>query len=192
MNEPVVQKNSSAQSLSINIKSLLPDLKSHLIFWPLAIGGLVLDLWSKNAVFSWLDDHEYYVVIDGFLNLTRALNDGAAWSIFSGKSLLLVSVASIALIGIIIFFLLSGKQPRIIHAAMGLFTAGIAGNLHDRYYNNGLVRDFIDIHIRNNHWPTFNIADSLLCIGVGLLIISSFIAEKPAQKHDPRQKSEQK
>ena len=60
------------------------------------------------------------------------------------------------------------------HVALGLFTAGICGNLWDRIFNDGRVRDFIDIvYWPGKHWPAFNIADSMLCIGVGLMIISS-------------------
>ena len=58
-----------------------------------------------------------------------------------------------------------------------MFAAGITGNLYDRFFNDGMVRDFIDINLQINdyHWPTFNVADSLLCIGVGLYVISSFV-----------------
>jgi len=55
-------------------------------------------------------------------------------------------------------------------------------------FNEGLVRDFIDVYIGNKHWPTFNVADSLLCIGVGLLIVSTFLTEKSSQKHAQQHK----
>jgi signal peptidase II len=85
-------------------------------------------------------------------------------------------------------FLFSGTQYRSIHIALGLFTGGICGNLYDRIFNDGLVRDFIDVYIGDKHWPTFNVADSLLCIGVGLLIVSTFLTEKPSQKHAQQHK----
>ncbi len=75
-----------------------------------------------------------------------------------------------------------------IHIALGLFTGGILGNLYDRIFNDGMVRDFIDVYIGNKHWPTFNVADGLLCIGVGLLIISTFVTEKSSQKHAQQHK----
>ena len=166
----------------------LPDAKSHLIFWPLMAGGLALDLWTKKAVFDWLQENETYPVIDGFLHLRRALNNGAAFNLFAGKPYFLATISFIAIAAIIVVFLFSGRMQKLIHIALGLFAAGVCGNLYDRLFNNGSVRDFIDVYRGTYHWPTFNVADSLLCIGVGLLIISTFLIEKPDQKHDQQHK----
>jgi len=166
----------------------LPDAKSHLIFWPLMIGGLALDLWTKKAVFNWLGPHETYPIIDGFLRLIIAVNNGAAFNLFAGKPFFLATISIIAIMGIFAVFLFSGGLHKTAHIALGLFAAGVCGNLYDRLFNNGSVRDFIDVYRENYHWPTFNVADSLLCIGVGLLIISTFFTEKPAQKHDQQHK----
>ena len=171
------------------LKSMLVDLKAHCIFWPLAIVGLYFDLWTKHAVFAKLDDNEAYIVINGYLEFVKRENPGAAWSIFTGRTYLLITVAAIALVVLFILFLFSGKQPRIIQIAMGFFAAGVSGNLYDRIFNDGFVRDFIRVHYKSYEWPTFNVADSLLCVGVGLLIISTiFFTEKPSQKHDQQQK----
>jgi signal peptidase II len=166
----------------------LPNTKTHLIFWSIVIGGLALDLWSKKAVFNWLEPHETFSIIDGFLRLIIAVNNGAAFNLFAGKPYFLAIISIIAIVGILIVFLFSGGMNKLIHIALGLFAAGVCGNLYDRLYNNGSVRDFIDAYWGTYHWPTFNVADSLLCIGVGLLIISTFLTEKPAQKHDQQQK----
>jgi signal peptidase II len=166
----------------------LPDAKTHLLLWSLMAGGLALDLWTKKAVFDWLKPQETYPVIDGFLRLIIAVNDGAAFNLFAGKPYFLVIVSIIAIVGILVIFLLSGGMQKLIHIALGFFAAGVCGNLYDRLFNNGSVRDFIDVYWGNYHWPTFNVADSLLCIGVGLLIISTFLIEKPAQKHDQQHK----
>jgi signal peptidase II len=166
----------------------LPDAKTHLIFWPLMIGGLALDLWTKKAVFDWLQLHETFPIINGFLRLVIAENNGAAFNLFAGKPYFLAAVSIIAMAAIFAVFLFSGDQHKLVHIALGLFAAGVCGNLYDRLFNNGSVRDFIDVYRGNYHWPTFNVADSLLCIGVGLLIISTFLIEKPAQKHDQQHK----
>ena len=166
----------------------LPDAKTHIIFWSLMISGLALDLWTKKAVFDWLKPMESYPIIDGLLRLIIAENNGAAFNMFAGKPYFLAAVSLIAMAGIFAVFLLSGGMHKLVHIALGLFAAGVCGNLYDRLFNNGSVRDFIDVYRGDYHWPTFNVADSLLCIGVGLLIISSFFTEKPAQKHDQRQK----
>jgi signal peptidase II len=179
---------SPSRALFNQIALSLPDTKTHLIFWSLMAGGLALDLWTKKAVFDWLKPMETYPVIDGFLRLTIAENNGAAFNLFAGKPYFLAAVSIIALMGILAVFLSSGSLHKLVHIALGLFAAGVCGNLYDRLFNNGSVRDFIDVYRGNYHWPTFNVADSLLCIGVGLLIISTLITEKPAQKHDRQQK----
>ena len=181
MEQPIIKQSSLEKPAAFDGKSLIPDFKAHLIFWPLAIGGLALDLWSKWAVFNRLDTGQPYNVIDGFLQLITAENPGAAWGIFHGRSIFLASVSGIALIAILVVFLFSGRQPRIIQVALGFFAAGVSGNLYDRFFHHGLVRDFIAVHYKSFEWPTFNVADSLLCIGVGLLIISTLIT-KPSKQ----------
>lgn len=183
-------QSSMEQAPLSRLSLMLPDLKAHLIFWSLAMGGLLLDLWSKKAVFDLLGREQSHSVsiIDGFLRFIIALNDGAAFSTFSGKAYLLTAISVVALLVVFGVFLFSGTQYRSIHIALGLFTGGICGNLYDRIFNDGLVRDFIDVYIGNKHWPTFNVADSLLCIGVGLLIVSTFLTEKSAEKHAPQHK----
>ena len=166
----------------------LPDAKTHLIFWSLMVGGLALDLWTKKAVFDWLKPEETFPIINGFLRLIIAVNNGAAFNLFAGKPYFLAAVSIIAILAIFAAFLFSGNMQKLVHIALGLFAAGVCGNLYDRLFNNGSVRDFIDVYRGTYHWPTFNVADSLLCIGVGLLIISTFIIEKPAQKHDQQHK----
>jgi signal peptidase II len=162
----------------------LPGLNAHLVFWPLMAVGIAMDLWSKRAVFDWLQQQGNSIsIIDGFLRLVMALNDGAAFGLFSGKPYLLVAVSVVALIGIFVIFLFSGTEQRFMHIALALFAAGVCGNLYDRIFNNGLVRDFIDVvYWPGRHWPAFNIADSMLCIAVGLLVISTFLTGKSFQK----------
>lgn len=179
---------SSSRALFNHIAFSLPDVRTHLIFWSVMIGGLALDLWTKKAVFDWLKPRQTFPVLDDCLRLIRAVNDGAAFNLFAGKPYLLAIISIIAILGILVVFLFSGGMHKLIHIALGFFAAGVCGNLYDRLFNGGSVRDFIDAYWGTYHWPTFNIADSLLCIGVGLLIISTFLIEKPAQKRDQQQK----
>jgi signal peptidase II len=156
----------------------LPDLSAHLIFWPLVIFGIALDLWSKKAVFDWLEHRGSVSVINGFLRLVTALNEGAAFGLFSGHPYGLIVISVVALIVIFAVFLFGGTKQRLVHVALGLFAAGVFGNLYDRIFY-GYVRDFIDVTIwPGRHWPAFNIADSLLCIAVGLGVISCFWVPK--------------
>jgi len=174
----------SEQAFSKRRFFVLPGLKAHFIFWPLMVTGLALDLASKSAVFSWLEQKpgNSVSIIDGFLQLVRTVNPGAAFGIATGQSDLLIAVSAIALVVIFVVFLLSGSQQKLVHVALGLFAAGVCGNLWDRVFNDGGVRDFIDIVYRpGRHWPAFNIADTLLCIGVGLLIMANFFTGKSSQ-----------
>ena len=169
----------------------VPPLKSQLIFWSLMVFGLALDLWSKKAVFDWLSQQQgnSISIINGFLQLVQEQNPGAAFSIAAGRRVLLISVSVIALVVIFGIFLHSGNERRLIHVALGLFAAGVCGNLYDRLFNNGMVRDFIDVvYWPGKHWPAFNVADSLLCIGIGLIILSALLTGKSAPEHAQQHK----
>ena len=169
----------------------LPPFKAQLTFWILVVLGVTLDLWSKKAVFGWLEHqpNNRFSVINGILEFVMALNNGAAFGIFSGKPYLLAAVSIIALIMIFSIFLFSGNELKLIHIALGLFAAGVCGNLYDRLFNDGMVRDFIDVvYWPGKHWPAFNVADSLLCMGVGLMIISCFFTEKSPPEHAQQHK----
>jgi signal peptidase II len=188
MEETKTEESSASSSTETTFpKGLLPDLRGHLIFWPLMLGGLGLDLWTKQAAFEQIRPGESIVVIDGFLQLVTALNNGAAFGMFAGKSYILMSISLIALLIIIVVFLFGQTHQKLAQIALGFFAAGVCGNLYDRVFNDGLVRDFIDAYItvsgREYHWHTFNFADSFLCIGVGLLIISTFLTGRSSQKH---------
>jgi signal peptidase II len=117
-----------------------------------------------------------------------ALNPGAAWGIADGRQGFLVAVSIVALIAILAAFLYQGSGQRLVPAALGLFAAGVSGNLWDRLFNGGYVRDFIDVYYRDYHWPAFNVADSLLCIAVGLLVLSTFLTGRSDQKRGRQRK----
>jgi signal peptidase II len=166
----------------------LPSPKAHLAFWSLAAGGLALDLWTKKAIFDWLEPGEVFGVINGLVQLVRATNNGAAFGMLAGKPYFLTATSIIALAVILAVFLFGGSRQKLVLVALALFSAGVCGNLYDRLFNDGLVRDFVDAYYRDYHWPAFNVADSLLCIGVGLLIISTLSTERPAQRHAQQHK----
>ena len=169
----------------------LTPLKYQLIFWPIVVAGIAADLWTKSAIFNWLynSQNSTYTVIKGFFRLVLAQNDGAAFGIASGQKHLLTAISVIALLLIILIFLFCHIKHKLMTIALAMFTAGICGNLYDRVFNDGHVRDFIDIvYWPGKHWPAFNVADSLLCIAMALILISSFLTEMSGRKHDPQQK----
>lgn len=168
----------------------LPGLKAHALFWPVTVLGIVLDLWTKSAVFAWLEQPDAkFPLIDGLLNLVTALNTGAAFGIATGQRYLLIAVSVVALIVILAVFLFGGSWQKLVHITLGLFAAGVCGNLYDRIFNDGLVRDFIDVVIwPGKHWPAFNLADTMLCTAVGLLLVSSLFTGMSCQKHAQQRK----
>lgn len=169
----------------------LPARAACLTFFTIVIAGLGLDLWTKHAIFQWLggDHNNVYPVIDGFFNIVNRVNNGAAFSIASGQRVILVSVSIVALVLVTGIFLFGHLRHKTMIVAFALFTAGIMGNLYDRAFNDGFVRDFLDFYVGSHHWPAFNVADSMLCIAVGLMIICNFRSEV-CRKHDHQQKSE--
>jgi len=155
------------------LKERLPGAKEHLVFWGIAVGGVALDLWSKSAVFAWMKIEGLweYPLINGLLSVVVRENPGAAFSIAEGHKVMLRLFAGVAILGITGFFLFGRVRDRLTCAALGLFMGGVVGNFYDRIFNHGLVRDFIDVYWKDWHWPAFNVADSMLCVAVGLLVI---------------------
>jgi len=181
---PVASKGSAGRR-----RIELPDTKAHVIFWPILLVGLALDLWTKQAVFAWLGPEGSTRIIDGILTFRTALNTGAAFGIFSGRQLILISVSVLALVAILTIFFVGGARQRVVQVALGLFAAGVSGNLWDRLFNGGQVRDFIDVvYWPGRHWHTFNVADAMLCIAVGLLIVATLLTDSSDQTRGQPQK----
>lgn len=155
----------------------LPTVTQQILFWGIVTIATIGDLWSKSIVFEWLSQkpYQHYVIIPNMLSFILRENGGAAFSIMSGKSLFLITVSSLALIAIVITFYRGMAKGTLMRIVLAMFTAGTIGNLWDRVFNDGFVRDFIDVYIApfNYHWPTFNIADSLMCVALGIFFIHS-------------------
>lgn len=109
------------------------------------------------------------------LNLYYTLNNGAAFSKLSGKTLFLIIITS-AVILWLLFLMIAKKVHRPVYlASISLILGGGIGNLIDRIFNNGLVVDFIDVRIIN--FPIFNFADICAVCGAGLLLLTVVIDE---------------
>lgn len=148
------------------------------LLWSLAGAVLVLDQLSKFAINRSLPLGTYgppyhIAVIPGFFNLVHVGNTGAAWSLFSGKSTLLALLA-IGTLGAIFFWRKSlGLRVLPVQISFGLLCGGIVGNLIDRMIHHHVI-DFFDFHFGNYVYPTFNIADSGICVGVIVYLWYSF------------------
>jgi signal peptidase II len=140
---------------------------------------LFLDQFTKRVVRGSFVYGESRPVIDGFFNLVYVRNDGAAWNMLSGQSILLILISFAVLILLYIYrrsFLQEKRSHRIL---LGLMIGGIAGNLIDRI-RFGWVTDFLDFQFGTYHYPSFNIADSAICIAVGVYIIGNLVSRSGA------------
>ncbi len=111
------------------------------------------------------------VQINEFLNITHVMNRGISFGMFkdsSWNSMIFTIVTCI--ISMILFYLLYKNRNNRVAVAYSITLAGAIGNLIDRI-KLGAVIDFIDTHIGSYHWPSFNIADVAICIGISLLLI---------------------
>jgi signal peptidase II len=132
----------------------------------------VLDQVTKYVVRLTFAVGESHPVIHGFFDLTYVRNTGAAWGILGGQNASLTILSIVMLAAILIFrrsFLSDTWEHRL---ALGLMVGGIVGNLMDRL-RLGWVTDFLDFYCRGYHWPSFNVADAAICVGVGIYILSS-------------------
>jgi len=144
----------------------------------IAAAVLAADQASKAWIRSRLPFNTYLVsdgaipVIRGFLDIVHVGNTGAAWSIFSGRSVLLAALAAATLVAIFLGRKALGLGDAYSQVCFGLLCGGITGNLVDRVAW-GHVVDFLDFHFGSYTYPTFNVADSAICVGVGLYALSS-------------------
>jgi len=111
-------------------------------------------------------------VVRGFFYLVHVGNTGAAWSLFTGKSAVLAVLAAATLAAIVLWRRHLGLRQTGVQICFGLLCGGIFGNLVDRLVY-GHVIDFLDFHFGRYIYPTFNLADSAICIGVGLYLLHS-------------------
>jgi signal peptidase II len=114
--------------------------------------------------------------VNGFLSIEYSENTGAAWNVFSGHASILAAFGVGAMVAIILFRKsFEGARQKL---AWAMIFGGILGNTIDRIVR-GYVVDFISIDLQFYRWPTFNVADSFLFIGVAILL---FTFQKKAQK----------
>ncbi len=137
----------------------------------LAIIGIILDQTTKLLITSLLKLNEVVNVINGFFSITYVRNTGAAWGMFSNNTLLLSIISILFLIFFIKYIEELSKVSFFYEVAFGLIVGGIVGNLIDRLFR-GYVIDFFRFIILDYNYPIFNIADTLIVIGVIILIIN--------------------
>lgn len=136
---------------------------------------IALDLYTKHliqAAFAYGD----MLTITSFFDLVRYHNQGAAFSFLAdagGWQKWFFSGISVVAAIVITYLIQKHRTEKLFCVGLALVLGGAIGNLYDRV-TLGYVVDFLNFHYRDIYWPAFNVADSAICIGVGLLLLDSF------------------
>ena len=143
------------------------------------------DQLSKSWIVSYLGDPERHGVqsIAPFFDLVLVRNRGVSFGLFNGdsavNSIVLSVVAGVVVLGLFVW--LWRARSVLVAAATGLVSGGAVGNVIDRLRFGG-VTDFLDFHWGEWHFPAFNLADSAITIGVGLLLIDGLLSRRESRK----------
>ena len=143
----------------------------------LSLGAIVLaafvaDQVTKHVVASNLSLGEGLHVVGPF-SIRHVQNSGIAFGLFSNATAAVIVVTAIAVAWMLVYFARSGARHPVLPVALGLVIGGSVSNLADRV-RLGFVTDFLDFR----YWPAFNLADSFIVVGVGILLAALVLAER--------------
>jgi signal peptidase II len=169
----------------LNLLHRTPNRRIALI----ALLVVALDQLTKQIVLRFLGYAQEKVVIAGFFKFVHWGNTGAAWSLFRGNNGLLAGVALVALL--VLYFSRHHFDSRTLlsQIAFGLIFGGIVGNLIDRLRVKHVI-DFIYFYVQQKSgaeigFPAFNVADSAICTGVGLVFLITWLSDRKVKPAEP-------
>ena len=139
-----------------------------------AVVAIVADQVTKRAIEQQMVLEQSHQVFPG-LAITRVRNDGIAFGILPGRIGVVSILTVVAVAWMLVHFARSGSRHVLFPVALGLLVGGSLSNLIDRVAH-GHVTDFIDV----SHWPTFNLADTFIVIGVALLVFGLWRLDREA------------
>jgi signal peptidase II len=152
----------------------------------IAILVFALDRWSKYLVETRIAPYESRVVIPGFFDIVHSRNTGVAFGIFAnaaspyrGALLIAFSLGALLLLGWLLWR--NRHVDQYSSVAIALIFGGAAGNVFDRL-RLGSVTDFLDFYAGSYHWYTFNLADTAISVGAGLLLLGMLRRSARAEK----------
>lgn len=168
---------------------MLEKLKEFFNRRKLLFGGILIivlffaiDIYTKRLAFSRVENImektagiHTHIHINNYFNIVKVINTGVSFGMFRNLAYaqLILSIITLAIVIFVAYLLLKVKTKyRMI--TYSLIIAGGLGNVYDRILFGG-VFDFLDFHIGAYHWPAFNVADSIICIGVFLLLFEDLI-----------------
>lgn len=157
----------------------------YLLFTIVVFFGVALDQVSKIFIDDKMPLHSSVTLIDGLFSITYVRNPGAAFGIFAQSAWrvpFLIGVTLIALVALCVALRNTASHRKSPVLALSLIFAGAGGNLIDRV-RFGEVVDFLDLYWKQHHWPAFNVADMMICLGVFLYAVVSFVEERSHREH---------
>ena len=150
-------------------------VQKRLVEFVLPMLIVAVDQATKAMVRASVPVHDSVTIIPGFLDITHALNSGAAFGILNGadfpfKTVIIAVIATAALIGVGVYAASLSHHQLVARIGLALIIGGAAGNLIDRVLTGSVV-DFVDVYWRTHHFWAFNVADSAISVGVTMLIL---------------------
>ncbi len=149
------------------------------LFGIIAAIGLAADQATKLYIDRTMTLYQSIPVIDGLFNIFYIRNRGAAFSFLSNAAWRLPFFIAVSLFASLVILVAFGRlrnDQKLAQVSLAMIFAGAVGNLIDRI-RLGEVIDFLDVYWKTNHWPAFNVADSLICVGVALLALDMLLEE---------------
>jgi signal peptidase II len=150
----------------------------------IAAAIFALDRWTKWIVESTFSPSDNKIVVPGFFSIVRSENPGIAFGLFQESTskyrtgaLVVFSLLAVAILAWMLRRV--DQMDRRTAVGLALIFGGALGNVYDRVHA-GAVTDFLDFYAGNVHWYTFNIADSAICTGAGLLLLAMWA--KPVKR----------
>jgi signal peptidase II len=157
-----------------------PSLRAVLVLAGTAVVVYAADQVTKALIVANVAQGERLDVIGDLVQLWHARNTGAAFSLFEGALILFLVVTVLAL-GVVAYFHRSLREKSLwLQVILGMVLGGTLGNLTDRL-RHGAVVDFVSVGLGNLRWPTFNVADSAIVVGILLLVAYLTFADRPAE-----------
>jgi signal peptidase II len=152
----------------------------------IALIVVLLDRWTKHIVAQRISLYSHIQIIPGFFRLTHTENTGAAFSLFADstapwKTGLLIGFSVIALLVVSVLLWKNNHAHIVTGIGLSLIMGGAVGNLWDRLAR-GRVVDFLLFYVKRYQWPVFNLADSAIVVGAGLLVLEILFAKSHTQE----------
>jgi signal peptidase II len=148
----------------------------------LSLSVFAMDRWTKHLVETTLSFTETKEVIPKFFNIVRSENPGVAFGLFAQSNMrfrtaILIGFSVLAIVILAVLLTRIRRWDRPTGFGVALVFGGALGNVYDRIHS-GMVTDFLDFYYGTYHWYTFNVADTAICTGAGLLILSMLRAPR--------------